>query len=70
MLTFLRMLVAMGEKVVVTMGMHQVLVGMNMLVDQVHLEKEIQVTQDSIGGAFSHNRMPFVHNHRPVGYIF
>jgi hypothetical protein len=57
------------EKVGVAVGVPQILMGMDVLMNEVHFQEEIQVAQDFCSRAVGHDRVPFLHDHGPVGDV-
>ena len=60
---------AMGEEMKMPMGMNDIFMSVDMLMDQVNPEEEVQVIQDLPGVPFRHNGVVFFHDHCPVGNL-
>ena len=59
-----------GKEMGMPVGMENILVTVDMLVNQVHPMEQIKILQDIAAGAFGGNGVIFFHDHRAIGNLF
>ena len=60
----------MGKKMEVAVRMEQISVAVNMIMDKIHPQEQIEVTQYFLRGTLGYDRVPFIHDVSLIGDIF